>query len=264
MSIRIMTLVWERSLHSGGDLLVLLAIADYADDTGQAYPAVGTLAHKARMSERNCQYVLKRLVGSGELEVERRKGPGGCNLYRVKILHPEAGFMGGVKPVAPPRVKSSAPDPSSEPSVEPSSISETPVRRTGKKTWTQKDIRATYLLYPRLRKPLLAYKAIDKALTILWGQGHAHPVAHLQEQTRLFAAACMAEQKENQYIPYPASWYNGGDWLQEIKPAPCPKCHDPEKGIDTGIVWDEKTRENALCRNCAAGAEKRRKGFTFR
>ena len=67
MSIRVMSHVWEHSQHKGGDLLLLLAIADHADDHGQAFPSIKLLAQKTRMTERNVQLVIKRLTHSIEL-----------------------------------------------------------------------------------------------------------------------------------------------------------------------------------------------------
>jgi hypothetical protein len=96
--------VWAHSQNGGGHLIVLLAIADFADDDGYAYPSMGTLARKARMTERNAQYVVKKLVADGELEVERGAGPKGCNLFRVVKLSVEGGEtqrQTGVKPAAP-------------------------------------------------------------------------------------------------------------------------------------------------------------------
>lgn len=85
MSIRVMTQVWANSQQSGGALLILLAIADFANDDGSAYPSVETLAKKARMSERNAQYVLRKLVDDGELAISKGVGPRGANLYRVLV-----------------------------------------------------------------------------------------------------------------------------------------------------------------------------------
>lgn len=50
MSIRTMSKVWECSQHSGSNLLMLLAVADFSDDDGMAFPAVEKLAKKCRMS----------------------------------------------------------------------------------------------------------------------------------------------------------------------------------------------------------------------
>ena len=55
----------------GGDLLVLLAIADYADEDFRAWPSQKTLARKARMDERNVRRVLQRLHVAGEILIER-------------------------------------------------------------------------------------------------------------------------------------------------------------------------------------------------
>jgi hypothetical protein len=59
MSIRVMTAVWDHADVSGGDLLVLLAMADWADDDGRrCFPTQGTLAAKSRMTDRNLRYCL--------------------------------------------------------------------------------------------------------------------------------------------------------------------------------------------------------------
>ena len=80
-----MARVWEFSSHAGTDLLMLLAIADFADDDGNAYPAVPTLAAKCRMKPRNCRYLLRSLEASGELSVVTNAGPNGANLYRINL-----------------------------------------------------------------------------------------------------------------------------------------------------------------------------------
>jgi len=85
MSVRTMAKVWESSQHRGNDLLMLLAIADFADDDGKAYPSVSTLAEKCRMQARGANKVLATLRASGELEIRHNEGPKGTNLYRVVL-----------------------------------------------------------------------------------------------------------------------------------------------------------------------------------
>lgn len=87
MSISVMSEVWNKSQHSGSELLMLLAIADFSDDHGKAYPSVSTLSTKCRMSRRNVQYVINNLKSSGELTVSIKKGPPPKfpNLYRVNL-----------------------------------------------------------------------------------------------------------------------------------------------------------------------------------
>lgn len=83
MSVRTMARVWAESTHSGTHLLMLLAIADFADDDGNAYPAVPTLAKKCRMQSRNANVILAALRASGELQVRPNEGPHGTNRYRI-------------------------------------------------------------------------------------------------------------------------------------------------------------------------------------
>lgn len=97
MSVRTMARVWADSKHAGSELLMLLAIADFADDDGNAYPAVGTLAAKCRMKTRNANYVLRALTAGGELQVNANAGPRGTNRYRIVLsalgLQPVAGVQ---------------------------------------------------------------------------------------------------------------------------------------------------------------------------
>ncbi len=72
MSIEAMTRVWKVSRAKGPELLVLLAIADWADDEGRnSWGTEAKLAGKSRMSERGVRKVLGRLVALGELEIEK-------------------------------------------------------------------------------------------------------------------------------------------------------------------------------------------------
>lgn len=85
MSVRMISRVWDYSNHKGNDLLMLLAIADFADDDGNAYPAVATLATKCRMLQRNANKILANLRDSGELEIRQNEGPHGTNRYRLVV-----------------------------------------------------------------------------------------------------------------------------------------------------------------------------------
>lgn len=123
MSIKVTTTIWERSKLGGSELLLLLAIADFASDEGVAFPSVQTLAKKIRMSVRNTRYLLAKLGQSGEIAIERNAGPGGCNVFRVGLtgtanlaglqtLQDESGSRRGVQPVAVPPAIAVAPEPS--------------------------------------------------------------------------------------------------------------------------------------------------------
>jgi hypothetical protein len=82
--------IWENSPHSGSTLLVLLALADHANDEGVCWPSIPRIAKRARISERQTVRALADLQASGELQVlERGGGKGKSNVYRVT---PVSGF----------------------------------------------------------------------------------------------------------------------------------------------------------------------------
>lgn len=75
MSIKVMTWVWDHSPVAGTELLLLLAIADQANDDGRdAWPSTRTLARRTRLDERTVRRVLKRLADSGQLVVHSGGG----------------------------------------------------------------------------------------------------------------------------------------------------------------------------------------------
>lgn len=84
MSVRVMSWVWEHSVSIGAERLVLLAIADAANDAGrEAYPAMATIARKANVDKRTAQRAVRALVQLGELSVQENAGPKGTHRYAV-------------------------------------------------------------------------------------------------------------------------------------------------------------------------------------
>lgn len=86
MSIKCSQFVWDHSEASGNDRLVMLAIADEADDEGRnAFPSIRRIARKVRCHTETVSECIKRLEDAGELEVNRpeRQGRGRFNRYRV-------------------------------------------------------------------------------------------------------------------------------------------------------------------------------------
>ena len=65
MSIKTMSQVWELDIDHG-EMIVLLAMADHADDDGQnCYPSNAYLAWKTGYSDRQVRRVLRTLESTG-------------------------------------------------------------------------------------------------------------------------------------------------------------------------------------------------------
>ena len=70
-----MAWVLNHSTTSGTDRLVLLGIANHADEYGEnAWPSVPTLARYAGVGERATRYALRNLEDAGHIITEGRKG----------------------------------------------------------------------------------------------------------------------------------------------------------------------------------------------
>ena len=129
--------VWANSKQKGSPLLVLLAIADAANQQGEnSYQSVATLASMARISESTTHRALACLLESGEVVevgVHSQYGTkiyalsstlkGGVNLTPPPEEGGVTGASGGVSPVTPePRTNPTTPtttstSPQSTPSV---------------------------------------------------------------------------------------------------------------------------------------------------
>ena len=109
--------IWEdSSIINRTELLVLLAIADNANDDGICWPSIETIARKARTTLRTVFDTLKSLETTKRLEVTRGKGPKGTNVYRllfggVKQLHMIPTALDSPEPARKSRLEI-APDPS--------------------------------------------------------------------------------------------------------------------------------------------------------
>ena len=205
MSIAIQSAVWEHSSFSGTALLLLLAIADFADDEGRSFPSISTLARKIRSTPRNTQLTIRALKASGELEIETGQGPHGTNLYTVK---PTSGVKStsGMKPTSrrgevlrrlPLKPTSSKPSMNHQ---EPTCVSAAKQISRFLDFWKA---------YPRKRSKGDAEKAWSKQ--------------NLDAKVDEIIAAVEAQKtwpdwlKDNgRFIPHPASWLNAKGWENEL------------------------------------------------
>jgi hypothetical protein len=95
-----MSAVWECEGLDATERLVMLSLADHADDEGRCYPSIARLCRRTSMSDRGVQKVIGRLVERGFITVKPSAGQGGANLYTLAT--PEPGSP--PNPVHPPNV----------------------------------------------------------------------------------------------------------------------------------------------------------------
>ena len=202
MSIRMMTRVWETGPSNQGELLVLLAMADFADDAGNCWPSMATIAAKARVQERSAIRIVRRLEASGYVKTVIGGGRYGCNQYQINPdpvpplteSHPD---LDATKTLT---LSAENPDRSVtqtiiEPSIEP--LSRYNARDGFDDFWSA---------YPRKTVKSAARKAYAKAVK---------KARHDEIMFGLSRHLPALQAKEQQFIPHPATWLNQERWSDE-------------------------------------------------
>lgn len=85
-----MSAIFDSKTLGPTERLVMLALADHADDEGKCYPSIQRLKERTGLSERAVQTNVKKLVDLGYLSVSIGGGKGNANLYFVSP-NPAAG-----------------------------------------------------------------------------------------------------------------------------------------------------------------------------
>ena len=83
MSIRLMSRVWDETKFKGTELLVLLTMADHANDEGVCWPSLARIAVRARCTRRQVSRCMERLKAEGWITVIGKKPVGSGNLVNV-------------------------------------------------------------------------------------------------------------------------------------------------------------------------------------
>ena len=214
MSIKVMTQTWKVSQQQGGALLILLAIADFADDEGMAYPSISTLAKKARLSRRHTQRILRRLVRVKELIIHPGKGQHGSNLYQVTLC--QGDNMSGVTSDA------QGGDISCHKGVTPMSSNPSyrtvkePIGHQGHDTpWNEAAWTQFWEAWPK--------KVAKREAIRAWNKLKPNPelLATILQRIATSKQSEQWQRNGGQYIPHPATWINGRRWEDALViPAP--------------------------------------------
>ena len=230
MSITLMSQVWAHSPHKGTELLMLLALADHANDDGQCWPSLPRLAAKCRIKKRQAIKIIQKLEADGTLQIERGQGRGNVSIYTLLLkgapeytnspekVHPSTPF--------PPPIKgalqdtkgalqdtkgalASAPEPSVEPSVEPSEEKDPLFVPHGGQDGYSQGFEAFWDCYPQ-----------KKGKRQAWREWQRHKLDPLATQLCRSVADHLAHDEAWQrgYIKYPATYLVQGCWQDECTP----------------------------------------------
>ena len=221
VSVKISSWVWhEASIQDikGNDLVLLLALADVANDKGVCTffdppedASYDGLAAKARIHRSTIADVLSRLKSRGVLEVTRQ-GPGQPNRYRL-LIDQESGITtpseGRITTprVAPARLHSSPIR--SDVFMLISDETSEPATTSSRRDSTLNAFEEFWSIYPRKVGKVEAEKAFVKAAQRVAAQV-------ILAGARRFAAD--PNLPEKQYVAYPATWLNRGSWDDEPLP----------------------------------------------
>ena len=88
MSVHLTSLVWEVEFPTSTQKLLLLRVADYADDDGAGiYPSISEVARQVGASERQIQYAIRAFENACMIErvTEGGSGPKRTNVWRINV-----------------------------------------------------------------------------------------------------------------------------------------------------------------------------------
>ena len=211
MSLRLISKCWDITGLHPTQKLILISLADQANDAGVCWPSIETIAKRSGISERSAQRIINGLIESGL--IARSSRPGRSNIFYITPdTHdtPDAGDTpdthdgGGVTPMTGGGDTHDTQN-RKEPSKnrKPSPRGDDP---PGFDTFWQ--------VYPRKVGKGAARKAWKKI----------KPSAEL---TREIVRAVEIQKRsadwlknDGQFIPHPTTWLNQGRWQDEIPEPP--------------------------------------------
>lgn len=190
-----MSAIFDSKTLGPTERLVMLALADYADDNGRCYPSNARLCERTGLSERAVRTNIRALEANGFLTVHIGVGQAGANVYFVRPEGgqeiPPAGNAPGRK-CTPPR-QQVPPDGAADAPKPSLTIIEPPVSKiTGAadelEAWASSPAVTSFLAYRRKHK--------SKALTLTGAKRLAgHLKAIFQGGGDCDDALAMAEEK---------------------------------------------------------------------
>ena len=78
-----MSAIFDSEALGPTERLIMLSLADHADDSGRCYPSISRLCTRTGLSERAVRTNIRALEKSGYLAIQIGAGQGGANLYTI-------------------------------------------------------------------------------------------------------------------------------------------------------------------------------------
>ena len=236
MSIKIISWALDVPTRTPSIKLVLIKLADNANDEGIAWPSINHISAQTGLSVRAIQYALRWLEKQNLIIRNEKFAENGRQLTpvykivhnfggRVQILQGEgANLAGGGCKSCTPYIE--------EPSLEPSL--ETPPLDSPQ-GGVLEDFEKWYKIYPRRLAKGSAERAYVKARK------------RVPAEDLLAAATRFAEESKQtppEFIPHPATWLNSKRWLDERADASYARAREvwstaPYKNYTDKRSWDE-------------------------
>lgn len=212
MSIKALNWAWEQATTSSGQKLVLLALADHANDDGHCWPGMKRIADKCAMSARQVSSHVANLEKAGLVTLNRRIKENNqystydyqLNFASGSLLPVEADFQR--KPTSGTQQKPTSGGPA------------------------EADFRTEPSVKNRKKEPSVSSSSDDDGFEDWWkhyprkvGKGQARrawkaalkktDIATLTVTLALYKQ--MIAGKDETYIAHPATWLNGERWLDQ-------------------------------------------------
>lgn len=90
MSIDVSKFYWDQCTNiKGSDRLVIIALAEYCNESGWCFPSVHELARRCQLSDRGTQKILAKLAAGGHIAIEANQGTrktSGSPTHRYHLL----------------------------------------------------------------------------------------------------------------------------------------------------------------------------------
>ncbi len=232
MSIALMSLVWKHGPPDRSQRLLMLAIADSANDQGICWPSTKLLAGKSCMSVRSVLRSLKALEQQGWLSVKRKSYEAKGNRYEIILarlgasvshdtvshdkLSRDTTGISQVTNQAESRDKTgNPPHPllgrtiKNHQETSAAAVSSKPSGPIPQKN-SQNPVLAIYTAYPRQVGKAAALKAITAAIERLKAEGRTLRDAQVLLYQATVAFAQSPAGNSGEFTPHPATWFNKG------------------------------------------------------